>query len=128
LVVQRIDRETLGLIWAGNITMWNHQRIKDLNPELASSLPDTTITIGYNQNTVYSLTEVVKRTLESFSPDFARLFATAGRDLGMMPPALNGTSESAGVSTAERVVWLAVRPSHAHHMHSVTGALIERIA
>lgn len=109
-----IDRETLGLIWAGNITMWTDQRIKDLNPGLASFLPNTNITIGYNQNTVYSLTEVVKRSLESFSPDFARLFEAAGRDFANMPPALSGTAESAGVSTAERVVWLGA------HQDSIT--------
>jgi hypothetical protein len=105
---QRIDRETLGLIWAGNVSVWNDQRIKDLNPGLASSLPNTNITLGYNNNIAYSSTEVVKRSLESFSPDFARLFAAAGRDFADMPPALRGTAESAGVSTAEREVWLGV--------------------
>ncbi len=91
--------------------MWTDQQIKDLNPDLASFLPNTNITVGYNQNTLYSLTEVVKRSLESFSPDFARLFEAAGRDFANMPPALSGTAESAGVSTAERIVWLGVRSS-----------------
>lgn len=104
-----MDRDTLGLIWAGNITRWNDQRIKDLNQAIAALLPDADIIIGYNENNVYSLTEVAKRILEHFSSDFATLFAAANRSFAAMPPALRGTSELAGVSTAERIQWLSVR-------------------
>lgn len=107
-----MDRETLGLIWAGNITRWNNRRIQNLNPSLAGLLPDSDIILGYNENSVVSLTEVVKRALVSFSDDFATLFEAANRSFAAMPPALRGTAELAGISTGPRLQWLAVSNVH----------------
>jgi hypothetical protein len=112
---QVVDRETLGLIWAGNISMWNDQRIKDLNPTIAEKLPAAPIIIGYSENTVISLVEVLKLTLESFSPDFKAALAEANRTWAGMPPAQRGTAVSAGTSTVLRLAWLQVSIScHTH--------------
>lgn len=103
-----MNRETLALIWAGNISKWNDPFIANLNPELAPSLPNTDIILGYNKDDIYSLTEVFKLCLESFSPDFATLFSSVNRSFDGLPPAQRGTAEDAGISTAERILWLQV--------------------
>jgi ABC-type phosphate transport system substrate-binding protein len=114
-----VDRETLGLIWAGNISMWNDQRIKDLNPAVANKLPATPIIIGYSENSAISLVEVLKLALESFSPEFKELLAQANRTWAAMPPAQRGTALSAGSSTALRLSWLKVTHTRAHtHIYS----------
>ena len=100
-----MDRETLGLIWAGNITHWNDQRLKNLNPAIASKLPNATILIGYNENGVISVIEVLKLALESFSVEFKTALAAANRTWAGMPPAQR---VSAGSSTAARLNWLKV--------------------
>jgi hypothetical protein len=104
-VPQVVDRETLSLIWLGNVTRWNDQRLKDRNPAIADKLPNAPITIGYNENTAISLVEVLKLALESFSPDFKAALAAANRTWAGMPPALR---VSAGGSTAARLNWLRV--------------------
>jgi hypothetical protein len=105
---QVVDRETLGLIWAGNITLWNDQRLKNLNPAIASKLPNATILIGYNENGVISVIEVLKLALESFSVDFRNALEAANRTWADMPPAQRGTAVPAGSSTLARLNWLAV--------------------
>jgi hypothetical protein len=99
----------LGLIWSGAITKWNDTRIKAHNPGIANKLPDEFITIGYNDNDVLTIVEVIKRALESFSDDFRVALAAANRTFAQMPPALNLHAEEAGPSTALRLGWLAVR-------------------
>jgi hypothetical protein len=100
-----VDRETLGLIWLGNVTHWNDQRLKTLNPTIANKLPNALITIGLNENTAISLVEVLKLALESFSPEFKAALAVANRTWAGMPPAQR---VSAGSSTAARLSWLKV--------------------
>jgi hypothetical protein len=107
--VQVVDRETLGLIWAGNVSHWNDQRLKDLNPAIASKLPNAPILIGYNENGVISLPEVLKLAFESFSADFKAALAAGNRTWAGLPPAQRGTAEAAGGSTPARLQWLAVR-------------------
>jgi hypothetical protein len=107
--LQVIDRATLARIWAGNITMWNDQAIKDLNPSIASKLPAATIRLGYDENSIYTTTEIVKRALSSFSPLFASALAAANRTFAAMPPAQMGHAQEAGSTTAIRLDWLAVR-------------------
>jgi hypothetical protein len=108
---QVIDRATLALIWAGNITTWNHQAIRDLNPGIAAKLPSANILIGYDENSAYTTAEVVKRSLESFSPVFRSALAAANRTFAGLPPAQSGNAVAAGSSTALRIKWLAVRMS-----------------
>ncbi len=103
---QVVDRETLGLIWAGNITKWNDTRIKALNPAIANKLPGADILIGYNENIAISLPEVFKIALERFSEDFAIALAAANRTWALMPPAQRGTAVAAGGSTVARLAWL----------------------
>jgi hypothetical protein len=107
--VQVVDRETLGLIWSGNVSHWNDQRLKDLNPAIAGKLPNASILIGYNENGVISLPEVLKLAFESFSADFKAALAAGNRTWAGLPPAQRGTAEAAGGSTPARLQWLAVR-------------------
>jgi hypothetical protein len=99
----------LGRIWAGDITTWDHQSIRDRNPDIAAKLPSAPIVIGYNENDVLTIVEVLKRSLESFSPQFRDALAAANRTFGSMPPAQAGHAEDAGCSTALRLQWLAVQ-------------------
>jgi ABC-type phosphate transport system substrate-binding protein len=106
-----LDRETLGAIWAGDITMWNDQRIRDLNPpEVAAKLPAATITLGYNANSRFSVAEVFKVALSSFSERFRTALAAANDSFALMPPALAGNAFEAG-KTAVRGAWLKA-PRH----------------
>jgi hypothetical protein len=102
---QVVDRETMGLIWLGNVTRWNDQRLKTLNPTIANKLPDAPITIGISENLAISLVEVLKLALESFSPEFKVALAAANRTWAGMPPAQR---VSAGSSTSLRLSWLKV--------------------
>jgi hypothetical protein len=95
---------------AGNITMWNDPAIKRSNQALASLLPAATILIGYNDNSAATIIEVVKRSLESYSPDFAAALVAANRSMANLPPALRGTMVPAGSSTSARITWLKVPP------------------
>jgi hypothetical protein len=97
------------MIWSGAITKWNDTRIKAHNLAIANKLPDEFITIGYNDNDVLTIVEVIKRALESFSDDFRVALAAANRTFAQMPPALNLHAEDAGDTTALRLGWLAVR-------------------
>ncbi len=105
-VPQIFDRETLGLVWAGNITTWNHQRIQDLNPDVAAQLPSADIVLGYNDDFVLSVTEVLKLALESYSADFKTVFAAANRTFANM--AYDGRGEEVGISNALRLSWVQV--------------------
>jgi hypothetical protein len=115
---QVIERETLGLIWSGNITKWNDGRIQSSN--LGITLPDEFITIGYEDSDVLTITEVVKRALESFSEEFRTALAAAGRLFAQMPPALSSRALRAGETTAQRINWLKVPRVHAHTYHRTT--------
>jgi hypothetical protein len=108
-----VDRETLGLIWAGNVSHWNDQRLKDLNPAIASKLPNAPIIIGYNENGIISAVEILRRALESYSDDFKVALAAANRTWAGMPPALRGTSMAGGGSTPARLSWLKVQRARA---------------
>lgn len=101
-----MTRELLGLIWSGNVTQWNDERILELNPHLV--LPGENITLGYSENGVYSISEVVKRALSSFSSDFSRLLIEANNSFALMPPGQRGTAMSAGTTGSENVAWLKV--------------------
>jgi ABC-type phosphate transport system substrate-binding protein len=110
-----IERETLGLIWSGNITKWNDGRIQNRN--LGITLPDEFITIGYEDSDVLTITEVVKRALESFSEEFRTALAAADRLFAQMPPALSSRALRAGDTTAQRISWLKVPRVHTHTHH-----------
>jgi hypothetical protein len=86
--VQILNRTVLGSVWAGSITMWNDAAIRELNPGIAYKLPNTKIKMGYSNDTTKPLTfnEVLKLTLESFSPEFATVFAAANRTFANLPP------------------------------------------
>jgi ABC-type phosphate transport system substrate-binding protein len=104
-----LDRETLGLIWTGEITQWNDQRIKDLNaPALAAKLPSAVITLGYKVDSTITVAEVFKRALSSFSVEFRTALAAANDSFDLMPPALAGHAVDAGNSGA-RARWAQVR-------------------
>ena len=124
-VSQIFDRETLGLVWAGNITTWNHQRIQDLNPDVAAQLPSADIVLGYNDDFILSVTEVLKLALESYSADFKTVFAAANRTFANM--AYGGRGEEVGISNALRLSWVQVRrayywmtrhSTHVSHLHA----------
>jgi hypothetical protein len=108
--VQILNRTVLGSVWAGSITMWNDAAIRELNPGIAYKLPNTKIKMGYSNDTTKPLTfnEVLKLTLESFSPEFATVFAAANRTFANLPPAINGYSVRVGSSSASRITWLQV--------------------
>lgn len=105
---QILDRETVGRIFAGNISTWDDQAIQDLNPLLAGKLPPLNITIGYSDNAGISVPEVFKQALVSFSPVFSAALDAAGGLFSAMPPALRGTGFSAGTSSTNRLTWLKV--------------------
>jgi hypothetical protein len=104
-----LNRETLGLIWAGNITQWRDQRILDLNQNISARLPNAPILLGYGEDAVISEVEVFKLALESFSADFRAVSMAADREFSKMPPALAGNAVDAGNSTSARLSWLQVR-------------------
>jgi hypothetical protein len=107
--VQVLDRETIGLIWAGSIVAWDHPRIKALNPTLADKLPAEPILLGYcDTNSSLSSVEIFKRALEGFSPEFKSAFAAANRTFGLLPPALTGTAVNTSTSAASRIAFLKV--------------------
>jgi hypothetical protein len=95
-------------VWSGDVALWNDSRIQALNPDIAHKLPAEPIVLGYNDNFVLSITEVLRLSLESFSSDFAAQFAAANRTFGNMPPAQRGTAALVGISTALRLAWLQV--------------------
>jgi hypothetical protein len=89
--------------------MWNDSAIQAANPALATLLPAEPILIGYNDNTNdMTIIEVLKLSLESFSPAFKAALAAANRTLANLPPAKSGTMVLAGNSTASRISWLKV--------------------
>ena len=92
--------------------MWNDSAIQAANPALATLLPAEPILIGYNDNTNdMTIIEVLKLSLESFSPAFKAALAAANRTLANLPPAQSGTMVLAGNSTASRISWLKVTTS-----------------
>jgi hypothetical protein len=56
------------------------------NPAIASKLPNAPILIGYNENGVISLPEVLKLAFESFSADFNAALAAGNRTWAGLPP------------------------------------------
>lgn len=71
--------------------MWNDSAIQAANPALATLLPAEPILIGYNDNTNdMTIIEVLKLSLESFSPAFKAALAAANRTLANLPPAQSG--------------------------------------
>jgi hypothetical protein len=108
---QILDRDTVGRIFAGDISTWDDQAIQDLNPLLVGKLPPLNITIGYSDNAGISVPEVFKRALVSFSPLFSDALDAAGGLFSAMPPALRGTGFSAGTSSTNRLTWLKVHTS-----------------
>jgi uncharacterized protein YfaA (DUF2138 family) len=106
-----MNRTVLGSIWSGEITTWDHPAIQELNPDIADKLPSASIIVGYlDSNLTLSFVEVLKETLESFSPDFRAVFAVAGRTFANLPPALNGTMVPVSGSTTARAAWMMVCP------------------
>jgi hypothetical protein len=104
-----LDRETLGLIWAGEITQWNDSRIQALNPPAVNAkLPGADITLGYSINNVLSFAEVFKVALSSFSDVFRAALASADGSFALMPPALAGRATEAGTTSANRTTWVQV--------------------
>jgi hypothetical protein len=113
-----MDRQTLGLIWAGNITMWNDTRIKDLNGPIANKLPGEKIHMAYNEGNNVSLAEVMKIALEKFSPDFQAALERANRSWSLLPPALEGRSNETGVFDEDRLQFLTVPLSPSFSLES----------
>jgi hypothetical protein len=99
----------LGSIWAGSISQWNHPAIQALNPDIASKLPAAAILLGFDDTpSPVAFTEVFRLTLESFSAEFATVFAAANRTFANMPPAVGGTADEVGNTSSARTVWLQV--------------------
>lgn len=70
----KLDGETVGKIFAGDIKRWDDQAIKDLNPGV--SLPDAAIAIVYRSDssgTTYAFTDFLART----SPTWATKVASS---------------------------------------------------
>ncbi|AVK75014.1 serine-threonine kinase [Pandoravirus quercus] len=104
------DRATLAAIWAGNVTTWNHPAIAALNQKIATRLPSANITLGYIDDFYLSAAEVVKLSLESFSPAFAAEFARHNRTFGLLPFATEGRGRVLSDSSPDRVAWIADTP------------------
>lgn len=104
------DRATLAAIWAGNVTTWNHPAIAALNQGIATRLPSANITLGYIDDFYLSAAEVVKLSLESFSPAFAAEFARHNRTFGLLPFATQGRGRVLSDSSPDRVAWIADTP------------------
>lgn len=47
-----LDGQTLARIWAGEITTWDNEAIKSLNPTVATKLPATDILLTFAPNNV----------------------------------------------------------------------------
>jgi hypothetical protein len=106
---QVLDRETLGLIWAGEITQWNDQRIKDLNTEAVSSnLPAAAIYLTYGDDHELSMSGVYKAALSSFSDTFRSTLEAANNSFALLPPALDGRLTETSTSF-DRAYWILVR-------------------
>lgn len=104
------DRATLAAIWAGNVTTWNHPAIAALNQAVAARLPSANITLGYIDDFYLSAAEVVKLSLESFSPAFAAEFARHNRTFGLLPFVAEGRGRVLSDSSPDRVAWVADTP------------------
>ena len=103
-----LDRETLGLVWAGVITQWNDSRIQALNPPAVNAkLPAANITLGYTDYS-FSFAELFKVALSSFSDVFRVELASANGSFALMPPALAGRAIDAGTTSAGRATWAQV--------------------
>jgi phosphate transport system substrate-binding protein len=64
-----LDRDTLANIYLAKITKWNDPAIVKLNPDLASKLPDKTITVVHRSDGS-GTTELFTRALSSFSQEW----------------------------------------------------------
>ncbi len=93
-----LDRETLAMIFLGNITIWDDPAIQELNPSV--TLPHANITLGVTPGSVLEQTDVFKRALSLFSPQFASALASAGGDFRQMAPAQQGRAFIASNSAA----------------------------
>ena len=108
-MTQVLDGETLGLIWAGEITQWNDSRIQDLNGP--APLPNSTILLGYNENNRLSSAQVFKEALSRFSPTFREALAAANGSFAGLPPALAGNAFEVGEEAYQRLNWLQNTPN-----------------
>jgi hypothetical protein len=94
--------------------MWNDSRIRVLNPAIANKLPAEPIRLAYNINNAFSLAEVFKVAVSSFSDTFRLALAAANDSFDQMLPALEGRAVDAGDSS-NRTKWALVRrPSLLH--------------
>ncbi|ALR84495.1 putative serine/threonine-protein kinase receptor [Niemeyer virus] len=105
-----IDRETLGKIWTGDIRKWNDIEIQNLNPDIASQLPNETITLGYNDAYYLSISEIMQLALRNFSEEFANAHTIAGGKFGNMIPAQQGYAIDAGEASESRIDWVKNTP------------------
>lgn len=71
-----LDRQTLVDIYDGTINQWNDPRIIALNPPLTDYLPDAAITVVHRSD-ASGTTELLTKSLTSFSPDWTAGSATA---------------------------------------------------
>ncbi|AVL95162.1 putative serine/threonine protein kinase receptor [Moumouvirus australiensis] len=101
-----LDRQTLGKIWTGEITKWNHNDILALNPDLVGILPDRDIIIGYNDDGNVSVSGIFQSALSSFYDKFATDFANAGNLFRNMSFANESRCVNIGPSGAERFDWI----------------------
>ncbi len=77
----------------GNITHWDDDAIKALNPDVAGSLPHIRITMSYLTGSSLGLLSVFKKALSSFSPAFKVALAQANDNFALLAPgATLGTS------------------------------------
>jgi ABC-type phosphate transport system substrate-binding protein len=104
-----MDGDVLAAIWSGNITKWNDEAIKQLNPGL--SLPDRNITVGYGDDCrTTSSCDTLKHALQSFSPAFAAEFSARGRLLANMRFAAEGRGRELSGESRDRAAWLRAEP------------------
>ncbi|QTF49773.1 putative serine/threonine-protein kinase/receptor [Acanthamoeba polyphaga mimivirus] len=101
-----IDRQTLGKIWTGEISKWNHPDIIALNPTLNGTLPDKEIKLGYNDDGNVSISGIVQAALSSFYGNFATEFNNAGQLFANMSFANEPRCVNIGPSSRERFDWV----------------------
>jgi hypothetical protein len=112
--LQTFDGETLGRIWAGNITHWDDETITALNPQTdGTNLPHERIVLCYSASPVESVSETFKRGMGVLSPLFESELQAANKSLNqlLLPLAYEGLAFNVTNSTT-RISCAQVRVSH----------------
>lgn len=69
-----LDGPTLGEIWVGNISWWNHTAIAGLNPNV--TLPEARILLAYAGDATGAITQEFTNALSAFSSSFRAAWGT----------------------------------------------------